>query len=177
MGLEEHGAAQLRLNGQHRGVEALQVAGLQNALALGGSRNQIVGLGKRGGQRLFYEQVKARIEQSRGNRMMMHGRDGDGGCVEMKVCGQQRVHSREDGDCVVSSSLGGAGRVRFNGGNEGDGQSRRVRARCFQLAVDAQVIFAEGSGPGNGNAQRGLAHDCGIQPCGARTGSSGALPD
>jgi hypothetical protein len=32
------------------------------------------------------------------------------------------------------------------------------------------VVFAEGSGPGNGDAQRGLAHCWGIQPC-------GVLPD
>ena len=61
--LEEHGAAQLRLHGQHRGIEALQVAGLQDALAPLCARDQIVGLGKTGGQRLFNQQVEARIEQ------------------------------------------------------------------------------------------------------------------
>jgi hypothetical protein len=29
------------------------------------------------------------------------------------------------------------------------------------------VVLAEGSGPGNGNAQRVLAHGWGVQPCGA----------
>ena len=44
MSLKEHGAAQLRLNGENRGVEALQMAGLQDALAFVRSPDQIVGV-------------------------------------------------------------------------------------------------------------------------------------
>ena len=99
--------------------------------------------------------------------MMMHGGDGDRGGVEMKTGGQEIVHGREDGDCVLGRGFGGAGLIRLDGGGEGDGQAGSGEFRCLQLAVDAQVVLAEGSGPGNGNAQRVLAHGWGVQPCGA----------
>jgi len=83
--LEKHGPAQLRLNGQHRGIEALQVARLQNAATFVGSLNQIVGFGQRGCQRFLYQQIESRIEQHGGDSMVMHGGNGDCGCVEMKV--------------------------------------------------------------------------------------------
>ena len=100
--------------------------------------------------------------------MMMHGGDGDGGCVELQIGGQQLVHGVKNGNCVFCRSFVGAGRVRLDGGDQGDTQ-----ARSFELAVDAQVVSAKGSGPGNGNSQGGLAHCCGIQPCGARISGSG----
>jgi hypothetical protein len=138
------------------------VAGLQNALATLRARNQVVGFGERGGQRLFHQQVETGVEQHRGDRMVMHGGNGDGGRVQLEIGGQQLARAGKDGNRVALRGLGGARRVRLDGRDQ-----RYAQARRFQLAVDAQVILAKGSGPGNGNAQRGLAHGSGVQPCGA----------
>jgi hypothetical protein len=46
----------------------------------------------------------------------------------------------------------GTGRVGFDGGDQGD-----AKARQLQFAIDAEVVFAEGTGTGNCNAQNGLA--------------------
>jgi len=61
VGLKEHGAAQFGLDGEHGGVEALEVAGLQNAAAFGGSPDEVVSFGKCRDQRLFDEKVEARV--------------------------------------------------------------------------------------------------------------------
>jgi len=82
--LEKHGPAQLRLNGQHRGIEALQVARLQNAATFVGSLNQIVGFGQRGCQS-FSTSRSSPASSSTERQHVMHGGNGDCGCVEMKV--------------------------------------------------------------------------------------------
>ena len=61
--LKKHGAAELGLDGKDGGVEALEMAGLQNALALFGAGDEVVGFRKAGGERLFDQQVEASIEQ------------------------------------------------------------------------------------------------------------------
>ena len=109
--------------------------------------------------------------------MMMHGGDGDGGGVKMKIGGQQFVNGGKDGDCVFCRGFGGAGRIRLDGRDQRDTQASRGESRRFEFAIDAQMVFAEGSGPGNGNTHRGLAHSGAVHPCGALTGCSGALPD
>lgn len=61
--LEEHGAAKLRLNCQDGGIEAFEMAGLENALVLLGDRNQFARLRRGGGNRLFDEQIEPRLKQ------------------------------------------------------------------------------------------------------------------
>ncbi len=148
MGFKEHGAAQLRLDGEDGGIEALQMAGLQNALALFRALDQIVGLGERGGQRLFDQQVEAGIEQSRSYLMMVHGGNGDAGGVQMQIGRQQFVHGREDGDCVFGCRIGCAGAVRFDGCHQCNAE-----AGLLQFAVNTKVIAAKGPGSGYGYAQ------------------------
>ncbi len=143
----------MRLYGQHGGIEALQVAGLQDALALFCARNQVVRLGQRGGQGLFDQQVEAGIEQRRGNRMMVHRWNGHSGGVQLQIGRQQFVWRGEDGNRVFGCVFGGAGCVRLNGGNQGD-----ALPAGLQFAVDAEMVLAKGAGSGDGNAQRGFVH-------------------
>ena len=69
-----------------------------------------------------------------------------------QIGGQQLVHGREDGNCVLDCGVGGAGRVRLDGRRQGDALPCRL-----QLAVDAEMVLAKGAGSGNGNAQHGFA--------------------
>ena len=97
--------------------------------------------------------------------MMMHRGHGDAGCVEMEIGGQQFVHGGEDGDCIFGRGIGGAGRIRLDGGHKSDAQAGRL-----QLAVDAEVVPAKGAGSGYGYTQNGLISYCaapfsGSLPC------------
>jgi hypothetical protein len=47
--------------------------------------------------------------------------------------------------------VGGEGRIRLNGGNQGDAQPG-----LLQLAVNAEVVFAKRSSSGDGDTQNGL---------------------
>ena len=133
------------------------MAGLQNTLALFSARDQVVGLGERGGNGLFDKQVEARIEQRRGHGMMMHGGNGDRGRVEPEIGGQQFVNSRKDWNGVSGRDIGRARRVGLDGSDQGDSYTGGIGASRLQLAVDAEVVFAKGAGPGDGNTQCGLA--------------------
>jgi hypothetical protein len=95
---------------------------------------------------------------------MMHRGDGDGGCVEVEIGGQQFVDGGENGNCVFGRGIGGAGCVRLDGGDEGNAEPRG-----FQFAVNAEMVFAEGSVSGDGNAQNVFAGYCAAP-------FSGALP-
>jgi hypothetical protein len=143
---------ELRLDGQHRGVEAFQMARLQYELAPVRTIDQVIGLLKARGQRLLDQQIEARIEQGSGYGVMMDSGNGDGGCVEMEVGGQQLIDCREDRDCVFGSGIRGAFGVWFDGCDE-----RNAQTGSLQLAVDAEMVAAKGSCSGHGNAQNGLA--------------------
>jgi len=153
VGLEKHGAAELWLDGEDGGVEALKMAGLEDAAALFSASDQVVGFSESGGERLFDEQVDAGFEQGRGYGVVVDGGNGDGGGVEMEVGGEESFDRSEDGDCVLFGGVGGAGRVGLNCGGEGDTEAGR-----FQFAIDTKVIAAKSAGSGNGNAQNG--RDC-----------------
>jgi len=145
----------LRLDGQDRGVEALQVAGLDDEAAFAASArpcnpDQIVGLGEARGEGLFDQHVEACIEQGRGYGMMMDGGHGDGGCVETKIGGEQFIDRGEDRDCIFSRGVGGTARIRLDGCDQSNAQ-----AGGFQLAVDAEMVTAEGAGTGNGDTESG----------------------
>ena len=99
---------QLRLDGQHRGVEAFQMSGLQDAFAFFRSLDQVVGFGEARGQGLLDQQVQARIQQRRGHRMMLHRGDGNRSRGQLEVGGQQFVHRRKNGNRVFGRGLGGA---------------------------------------------------------------------
>ena len=85
VGLKEHGAAQARFDGQHSGVETLQVPRLQDAPALVRPIYQIVGLLQARSQRFLHQQIEARIQQGRSHSMMVHGGNGHRSCIEPQV--------------------------------------------------------------------------------------------
>ena len=152
MRLKEHGAAQLGLDGEDGGIETLKMAGLQDAAVLFGESEKIVGLGKRGRDRLFDEDVESRLEQGSGDSVVVGRGNSDTGCIEMKTSGEQRIDGGVDGDAVFVGGFGGAGRVRLEGGDQRDGQTG-----SFEFAIDTKMIAAESAGSGNGDAYDGFA--------------------
>jgi hypothetical protein len=84
--------------------------------------------------------------------VMVHGRNGDSGCVQFQIASQQLVNSCKHRDRVLSRGFGGARSVRLDGGNQ-----RNPQAGGLQFAIDAEVVAAKGAGPGNGDTQNGLA--------------------
>jgi hypothetical protein len=63
MRLKKHGAAQLRLHGEHSRVEAFKMAGLQDALVFYGQVEHFVSLRERGGNGLLDKQVETGSKQ------------------------------------------------------------------------------------------------------------------
>ena len=63
--LKEHGHVDVWLHGEHCGVEALQMANLKDALMTRGQIDECVGLGQRRGDRLFYQNIDAGLNQGR----------------------------------------------------------------------------------------------------------------
>jgi len=78
----------------------------------------------------------------------MDGGDADAGGVEAEVRRQQRVDGRVAGD---GESLGGLSEVGIAGVDDGD-KLDEVWMRGLELAVDAEVVAAEGTGPDDGYA-------------------------
>ena len=152
MGLKEHGAAEPGLDGEHGGIEALEMAGLQDAPALFGAGYEVFGFGQARGQRLLDQQVEARGEERGSDGMVMNRGNGDGGCMEGEAGGEELVNRRKDRDCVLRGGFCGAGGVRLD-----DGCQSHTGASRLQLAVDAEMIAAKGSGPGHGDAEDGIA--------------------
>lgn len=78
----------------------------------------------------------------------MDGGDADAGGVEVEVGRQQSVERGVAGD---SEALGGLSEVRFAGVNDGH-ELDEAGMRGLELAVDAEVIAAEGAGTDDGYA-------------------------
>ena len=152
MGFKEHGTAKLGFDGEDRWVEALEVAGLEDSAVLFGECDQVVGFGQRGGQGLFYEHVEAGFKQRRGYIVVVDGGDGDRGCVELEVGGEQGGDVGKDGDVVLGGGIGGAGGVGLDGSYQSYGLTG-----VLQLTVDAEVVAAKGARAAHGNAQDGVA--------------------
>ena len=64
MRLEKHGVVQDRFGGRDRGIEALQMPGLQNAAVLGGNLDEAIGLLDAGRDRLLHQNVHVGRQQS-----------------------------------------------------------------------------------------------------------------
>jgi hypothetical protein len=107
--LKEHGTAQFGLDGEDGGIEALKVTGLQDAPAFGGTGDEVVGFGESDDQRLFNEQVKARIEQGSGYGMVVDRGNGDGGRMQAEISAEQFIDRGEDGDGEFGGGFGSAG--------------------------------------------------------------------
>ena len=70
--LDEQRVGEQRLHGQHRRVEPLQVADLEDAAALAGKRNEVVRLGQGGGDGLFHEHVQVGEQAGAGHLVVQH---------------------------------------------------------------------------------------------------------
>jgi hypothetical protein len=167
--LKKHGAAELGLDGEDGGVEALQMSGLEDSAVLFGEADEVVGFGEGGGEGLFDKEVEAGFEERGGYSMVLDGGDGDGGCVELEVGGEQGGDVGEDGDSVLGSGLGGPGGVGVDGGSEGDGL-----AGILQFTIDAEVVAAKGACAANSDAQDGIA--CYFEAPAAGFARSGSSP-
>ena len=149
--LEEHGAIELGAGGVDGGVETFEVADLDEAIVLPGEGDELIGLCEGGGEGFFDEDVEAGGEQGRGGCGVMDGGDADAGGVDGEVGGEEGLDVGEGGDVVVGGGgVAGFG-VGVDDGGQGDGG-----ARGFKLAVDAEVVAAEGSGAEDGEAGGGL---------------------
>ena len=159
MRLKEHRTTQAGFCGEDGGVEALQMARLQNLFLLFGESDQVVGFGQCCRKRLFDEQVDMSIEQCRGDAVVVHCGHGNGGRIDLNIGLKQIIERRKDGDAILRVRFRGACGVGLKRGDKLDACSGQ-----FELAVDAKVIAAEGSTAGNRNAQFSLACDATL-PC------------
>ena len=150
--LEEHGHVDVGVDGEDGGVEALQVADLEDALVTRGQLDERVGFGERGGDRLFDQNIDAGLEQCAGDGGVGAGGDADGGGVELDLAGGARgeagVDVVEDAGCGENriAAPAGAGGIAFDDGREADG----IAGSCAQFANDAEMIAAEGAGADDG---------------------------
>jgi hypothetical protein len=147
MRLKEHGAGEARLDGEDGGVEALEMAGLENAVFFFGPADEVVGLSKAGGEGFFDEQVEAGLEQGGGDGVVMDGGYGHAGGLGVEIGREQFADAWKDGNGKLRSGFPGTGGVGFDGGNEG-----RAETGCLQLAQHAEMIAAEDAGSGDDHA-------------------------
>jgi hypothetical protein len=163
--LEKHGHVDVGMDGEHGGVEALQVAYLEDALMTRRELNQRVRFGERRGDRLFDENIDAGLEQCTGDGCVGAGGDADGGGVELDFAEGTRGDTGVDvGEDVAVGKGGvqrlGAGGIAFDDSGEADGS---VGARA-QFANDAEMIAAEGACPDDGESD-------GLSRCGRHEAS------
>ncbi len=146
MRLKEHGLIEVGNEGPDGGVEALQVADLQNEVIGLRAGDQVVCFRKGAGNGFFDQRVDTGVKDRGGDGSVEGGRGTDRGCVEFEyaglVRGQAFIRSREQ-------SRRCEGRVgQFKGGQIGNsGIDDRGKmdgmAVLLQLAIDADVILAE----------------------------------
>jgi hypothetical protein len=89
VGLKEHGPLEVRLHSENGGIEAFQVADLQDSVLQFGAANQVVRFVQAGGDRFFNQDVQAGIEELCCDGMVLHGWHGDGNGVEFEPCGKK----------------------------------------------------------------------------------------
>jgi hypothetical protein len=120
MSLEEHGAAELRLNRKNRWIEPFKVTGLENALVLVGDREQFICLCGSGGERLFDKQIESGLKQDRCDGMVLQGGNGNGSGVEIEVGCEELLDGGEDRDGVFGPGFRGACGIGLNCGDKSD---------------------------------------------------------
>ncbi len=164
MTFKEHGPVEQAAGGGDGGVEALKVSGLDEASVLRCERDQLVSFGKRGGERLLDEQIQSATgaggqQRARGGEMM-HGGHADAGGIDRETGVEKLFNRGEVRDAVLDT-----GGLPGGGVGVDDGDQFGLR----QLAVDTQVIAAEGSGAHDGYAR--WAPFCHYLPAGFSTAS------
>ncbi len=140
MDFEKHRPGDQRGSGANRGIESLQVSDLTDAAEALRQANQFVGVGQRGSQRLFHQNVNSGFHQSAGNLAMVDGGHGDGG----------GLHFTMRGDELFDRTKGPAAKFAGNGvGSLGIGVNDSHQPNCFallrELVIDAGVVASEGA--------------------------------
>ena len=127
--------------GLEGGIEPLHVAHLEHDLAPLGGGDQLVGLDPADAERLFDEQMDARVEKSASDRVMQAGGGGDHGRVDAVE------QARKVGQSL-GAALGGDALAIFRGGID-HGQQFDVVARGELLGVES----TQASGADDGHAK------------------------
>jgi hypothetical protein len=148
MGLEEHGLVKVLAGGGDGGVEALEVAGLDDAVVLRCEFEDAIRVGEAGREGFFDEKVYACGEEGLGCGGVVDGGDADGGGMERACGGEGFLDGWECGDVEVLRGLGEGCGVGVDDGGELNGL-----AGLLEFAVDAEVVSAEGSGSDDGDAE------------------------
>jgi hypothetical protein len=130
------------------GVEALEVSGLDDAVVLCGEGEDAVGVGERGGEGFFDEEVYAGGDEGLGCGGVVDGGDADGRGMELACCGDGIFDGWKCGDVEVFGGLS-----EGCGGGVDDGGELDGLAGVLEFAIDAKVVSAEGSGSDNGDAE------------------------
>jgi hypothetical protein len=151
VGLEEHGPVEGGEGGGDGGVEALEMSNRKYAVALSREGDEVVGFGEGGGEGFFDEDVDVGEEELFRDGGVVDGGDADGGGVDGGWRGEELLDGGEGRD-VVGSGVGLAAR---GVGVDDGGELEEVGVSGLQLAVDAEVIAAEGAGADDGDAKWG----------------------
>jgi hypothetical protein len=83
---------------------------------------------------------------------MVHGGNGNRGRIELEIGGEQLIYRRIHRNIVFRSRIDRANPVRLDGCNKCD-----TVAGNFQFTIDAEMVAAKSTCPGNGNSKDGLA--------------------
>jgi hypothetical protein len=157
VGLEEHGAIQPTLDGDDSWIEAFEMADLQNAIALTGEFGEARRLFLCGGDRLFDEQIDARLQEGCGHGFVSRGGDADGRGIDGEIAalsGRQAAGNRgENRDREFQLQRRGARGVGLDDRGKADRE-----APLLEIAIDAEMIAAEGSRAADRNVQRRKDH-------------------
>lgn len=150
MRLKEHGAGDAFGGGGDGWVEAFEVADLHDAMKRRGESEDAIGFVEGRGEGFFDEDIDAGAKELFGDGGVMNGRNADGGGVDGEGCSEEIVDGGEAGDVVEAGRARAELRVRLDERGELD----VLGVRGFELAVDAKVIAAEGSGANDCEAKR-----------------------
>jgi hypothetical protein len=144
--LKEHGHVDIGVHCEDGGVEALQVADLEDALVARGQNDERIGFGQRRCDGLFDQDIDAGLEQGASDCGVSAGGHAYRRGVKLELAGCARGEAR-----VYVVKYMGVGKIRlqrlptrgiaFDDGRKAD----RVAGSCAQFANYAKMIAAEGT--------------------------------
>ena len=146
--LEEHRFVESGERCGDGGVEALEVADLDDALVLRGEREDVIGLGECCGEGLFDEDIDAGEQQGLRSDGVLSGGHADGGRVETECSSVEFVCRSEGGDAVLRTEL----QATLCIGIDKSDELHQFGVRGLKFAVDAKVVAPEGARTDDGNA-------------------------
>jgi hypothetical protein len=131
---EEHGFGQQRKGGANRRIKALEVSNLNDAIMPSRNTQQLVGFGKRAGNRFLDEDINPGFHQLASDREVDNRRNRDGDSVN--PCGQQFTDRAE---CLCSEL--GSDRVGTSFVGIDDAYELHLqRWIALEVAIDTGVV-------------------------------------